>query len=163
MSYFKRSLQSHLIKAIKAIISIVCVYEEEVLRNSRNVYCSAWEELMGGRLLCFMALGTTYPHSCPSLQKPCCNSSVCVCICECVRGTSGPTDIFLTDWNKHQRTGQKTKLGWKSMSACRQRIAVVSQDKCFCKEGHLFKAPKKNLKTETVNRISQREKVKKKS
>lgn len=39
----------------------VCVYlrvRKRFLRNARNVYCSVSEGVMGGRLLCFMVLGT---------------------------------------------------------------------------------------------------------
>lgn len=39
----------------------VCVYlrvRKRFLRNARNVYCSVWEGVMGGRLLCFTVLGT---------------------------------------------------------------------------------------------------------
>lgn len=63
----------------------VCVCEEEVLRNVRNVYCSVWEGVMGGRLLCFMVLGTADLSLAPVSGDPAIQQSkqrdVCVCVC----------------------------------------------------------------------------------
>lgn len=57
--------------------------EEEVLGNAKNVYCSAWEGVMGGRLLCFMVLGTadlSMPHSPGSMWFKNPKQRMCVCV-----------------------------------------------------------------------------------
>ncbi len=66
----------------------VCVCEEEVLRNAGNVYCSVWEGVMGGRLLCFMVLGTADLSAAPASRDQLCknlnNGMVCMCVSVCV-------------------------------------------------------------------------------
>lgn len=68
----------------------VCVYlrvRKRFLRNVKNVYCSVWEGVMGGRLLCFMVLGTadlsltpvSRGHVVP--KKKAKQRDVCVCVC----------------------------------------------------------------------------------
>lgn len=66
----------------------VCVYlrvRKRFLRNARNVYCSVWEGVMGGRLLCFMVLGiadlsltpVSRGHVVPKKKK---ETTGCVCV-----------------------------------------------------------------------------------
>ena len=70
------------------VFMCVCLCEEEVLRNGRNVYCSVWEGVMGGRLLCFLVLGTADLSLAPVSRDPAVQESkqrdVCVCVCVCV-------------------------------------------------------------------------------
>lgn len=68
----------------------VCVYlrvRKRFLRNARNVYCSVWEGVMGGRLLCFMVLGTADLSLTPvsrghvvQKKKKKQNNGMCVCV-----------------------------------------------------------------------------------